>query len=133
MRMFSDRYPLILEFIFKHASSIGSCFYRFDAKRGMFYKTKRASRIKCLTMSFVCYSYILFVIARTVQAKLSLHPDFAMCYVFALGMVVFGFGFLATSTRLLSNVEYHVGFTLIYQSSLRFKSERLNNLVHVEM
>jgi hypothetical protein len=121
--MFSNRYPLILEFIFKHASSIGSCFYRFDAKRGMFYKTRRASRIKCLTMSFVCYSYILFVIVRTVQAKLSSHPDFAMCCALALGIIVFGIGYWATSTRLLSNEEYDVGFTLVYQSFLRFKSE----------
>jgi hypothetical protein len=119
--MYSHRFPLILQFIFKHAAKIGSCGLQFDAKRELFFTTKR-DNLKALGTFTFCSMYTVFAIIRTFQAKLSSHPDFAICYAMTLGLIIFAGG-IFTVLGISSDVEVSVAFTLFYRGSTRFRSK----------
>jgi uncharacterized membrane protein (DUF485 family) len=119
--MYSHRLPLILQFIFKHAARIGSCGIQFDAKRELFFTTKRDNLKVIGTFAFLVI-YIVFAIIRTLQAKLSSHPDFAICYALTLGLLLMA-GCILTVLGIASDVEVSVAFTLLYRGSIRFRSK----------
>jgi hypothetical protein len=121
--MYSHRLPLILQFILKHGSRIGSCGLQFDAKRQLFFTTK-IGNLKALGSFTLCSIYTVFALIRTVQAKLSSDADFAICYAMSLGLIIFAGGIL-TLFGIASDVEPSVAFTLLYRGSIRFQSKTI--------
>jgi hypothetical protein len=119
--MFSDRFPFILSFMYKHTTWLGACCFQFNAKKGRFF-ARGSDRKKCLASFLIFCSYTVFAIVRTINAKLSSSPDFAMCYASILGFFVVGGAYLVV-LGYTSDVNICVAFTLLYRSCIRFKSK----------